>query len=370
MEQMVSDDVDQLPVAAVCNNLDLYMASLRNRYVGSILEEVCQLADGFVVASSCIDAKHNCGYVTRYDSLENIPTVANLFINPGFGPCSSLVTTTTSSSSSSSQPLIIGGFDSGNIVAFGAEQLEIVENRRFFHNIVSRVRLSSGSQRQLVAADLDGRITVIDVETFDALRIFEYAHDGPVNDIQLHPQAKNDSLFLSAGGDNAILLWDLRTASSTTPAMTTIVPPAKAVLSCSSQGTALHWATEGEVLFGTEAGNLVRFDLRSKRALAVQAAFDDRPLRKIVPVLGKEGHSVVAIIADDTKEVLYYNRKFDAGSSSGGLLSKQTYDFEVRSVVELGPPKVNDNKSSSSSRLVTIGCAGGITLQQTSDILH
>ena len=368
-----------LPVAAVCNNLDLYINSLRtSRFVGAILEEVDQLEDGsFVVASSCIDSKYNAGYVTRFPSLEAIPASATdcLYINPGFGPISSMVTTSersTLKSTSSAPPLIFGGFDSGAVVAFSQSQLEIVETKRLFHNVVSRIRLSAGAASpRLLAADLSGRLVVLDVETFDPLKVFDYAHDGPVYDAVwpslAHHRSAGDSLFLSAGGDNEILAWDLRT---TTPA--TLVPPAKAVLCCSSAPTALLWPTEAEMLFGTEAGNLVRFDLRSKRALAVQAAFNDRPIRKIVPVkcLGGGGRDIIAVIADDSPEVLYYDRKnLEPGAVP---LSRQSYGFDVRSVVEIvsGGGGDQDGLQTSSSRLVTIGTGGGISVQHSSDIIR
>ncbi|OTF82624.1 hypothetical protein BLA29_011920, partial [Euroglyphus maynei] len=55
--------------------------------------------------------------------------------------------------------------------------------------------------------------------------------------------------------DHSILLWDFRISRTDRPA--------SIIAQVSSQPTALDWASQHELTFGTEAGNLVRLDLRS-----------------------------------------------------------------------------------------------------------
>lgn len=345
IEGLTIDDGNMLPVAAICANLDLYIQSFHYRYVGNILEEIHQLTDGtFVLASSNIDSMYNCGFVTRFDSLENIPKVASLYINPGFGPCSNLVVTKKSSPS-----LLICGFDSGNILALGQEKLNIVENHLYSHNLITTLRLN-GSETQLLAADYDGRIVVIEVESFDAVKIFDSSHgDGPVNDLTFHPE--NESQFLSCGGDNEVLLWDLRTPSSSGPAVAQLVS--------STQPTALYWPSEKEIIFATEGGSVVRYDLRTQKPLLTVPLFADRSVHKIVPL--KEGKSVAFLVNEVPQMVIY-------SADLSTLQHRETYDrgVNIRSLIEL--KSSSEEKKKVPTTLVAIG--SGQSVFQHEDILR
>ena len=351
-----------LPVAAVYNDLDFYLQSFKCLTIGNILEDICAVSDvdcgsdsdreHFIVISSNIDSKYNCGFVNRYSSLENIPSNPALYLNLDFGPvCNRLAQIQQKNTSSPS--LIICGFDSGNLVALNTDTLAVVENVRVFHNIITSLRVNN-SNSLLASGDFDGRLTLLDVESFIPLHIFDYAHVGSVNDVQFSP--KNDEhMLLTCGGDCDVLLWDIRTNKSPT-----ISHSASLQLTCTTQPTTLQWPSEYLIIFGTEYGNVVQYDLRSKKALSTDAVFPNKRIHKIQPLNNNNKNNnnnrvAYAFLAEDCNQMVIYD------SEMRQCLYREQYPSGVqpRSVIEV-KSNTKQQENNNTHRLVVIGTGQSI----------
>ncbi|KAJ6223816.1 hypothetical protein RDWZM_002361 [Blomia tropicalis] len=336
MPQNMIGDGSLLPVAAIYQNLDLYIDSINTRYIGNILEDIGQLDDGsFIVISSIIDSKYNCGFVTRFHHIENIPNAPSLYLNPRMGPCNVMEIPR--------RKHIVCGFDSGDLILARGHDLLVEKSCQFFHNIVTSMSMID-DHSLILAGDYDGRIVLVDVESFDPLKMFNYTHDGSVNDLQWSPSGSDNQQFLSCGSDNHILLWDLRAKGN--------IKPAAAQLICTSQPTALFWGKENEIMFGTEIGNVVRFDLRNRQVLKTERLFPDHRIHRIKSLDtfksgDKKKPTSVGIVADDCNQLMIYDLNLN-------ICKKQEQypeQIAIRSMIQFadGHEKTNE------LRLATIG---------------
>src|SRR5699024_6096193 len=214
-------------------------------------------------------------FVTKFTLVEDIPHRAQLYLNSGYGPCGALEII-------SHDDRIVAGFDSGNTVVLD-RNLAPLKTGRYCHNQITSLVAAGADQSRLVIGDLDGRLVLIDTTDdggFQPVTFFEYAHDGAVTG--LAPSRSDPNLVVSAGADRSVLQWDLREPNG----------GRRRLLTTLTQATALHWPEADRLLFGTEAGHLVLFDLRTRQPLANRDLLTadhlddqlDRSVRKIIPL--------------------------------------------------------------------------------------
>lgn len=270
---------DLLPVASLNNSAEFCLQKYSQLPIGEDLEEI-QLFDdhSVVLISSIVDSKYNGGFVTKFPTIQDVPNSPAKFLNPSFGPCGSMDTMADR---------VFVGFDSGNIIALDT-QFSVLDSCRFFHNSITKIKtLKNGAQ--LIGADFDGRIVLLSCdEIFQPINFYNHAHDGCITDLQV---CGENSLVMSCGGDHQTVLWDLRIHDK----------PATIIMTTTTQPTALYWPSERSLSVGTESGNVVQFDLRTKNVLYTKSIYPDDKIYKFRPIQ----QSVAIFGASQSKLVVY-----------------------------------------------------------------
>ena len=318
--ELLQQGNELLPVASLCNNLDFYLQQYSNCSIGVDLDEIEILDDNsFVLISSIQDSKYNGGFVTKFNSFDDIPDSPTDFFNPKYGPCAELCV--------ASSNRIFVGFNSGNITVLDSN-LTLIDECRYFHNRITKTCLIDS--KQLIGGDFDGRLVLINCNAeMCCLKCYDYAHNGPITGLQTSHDNKN--LFISCGGDQETVLWDVRESL--------VERPSTILLTTTSIPTALYWPTNNELLIGTESGNVVKFDIRNKKVLKNCSVYDDDRILKFKPI---KGGSSLAIIGEAQNTLHIYdhelmNKPYEHNYSNS--------DFSIRSCMDIP----------FSSKLITIG---------------
>lgn len=317
MEEMMHDmRADSLPVMAISDNVEYYWSNLKaNLKVGNILEEVISLGDKFYGTSSYLHPSGQLGFLHCFSDLANQQT--SISIDPMHGPCSGF--------DKLNDNRLICSFDDGYIGVYNLD-LTLEEQRQISHNYITRFKKKD---QLLIVGDFDGRLTTVDAETLSPVAIADNVFDGAVTDVLTRP----NGLIIASGSDGNILMWDERVGNNLGK-----LGAAKALVKVSSQPTVMHWthADDLEFFFGTETGNIVRFDIRNWSMVTKKAMFANERIHLMREVMVKNSASMVTSSEQSSHQVQFYDSNFDV------CLHRQVYGPEtnIRSLSQLSSNEI------------------------------
>ena len=195
------------------------------------------------IASSNLTGKKHDGFITKYQSFDDVPSKPLLSLNPEFGGCSNLVTTNYNK--------IICGFDSGHVLVLNQE-LEEDGCVADHDDQITDLSVSKLHGTTFLSSSMDLSIIYWDLATCFPTRHLPNADSSPIWNVDFSFQ--DDNLFLSCSDHCNILSWDLRLSK-----------PATNFISMKSIPSCLCWSQKDQSKFvvGTNTGHLFMFDSRN-----------------------------------------------------------------------------------------------------------